>query len=198
MKKEGKRDPITGIPLPHPSSRELRGRQSVRATFKLSQKAIEAMSAVSVHLGIKQKSLFDHLIDDLSALETIAQEMQLDPLDAPIRVQKTYVLSRRTLTCLERAAKNFTASRDSLVEQSIQRLMPVIAKEKERHHNRKILLGKIDGFLTAGDKILEEADIALGSEDPVTDEFERAMTVLQDARDDIAEFIERGKMIENF
>lgn len=198
MKKEGKRDPITGIPLPHPSSRELRGRQSVRATFKLSQKAIEAMSAVSVHLGIKQKSLFDHLIDDLSALETIAQEMQLDPLDAPIRVQKTYVLSRRTLTCLERAAKNFTASRDSLVEQSIQRLMPVIAKEKERHHNRKILLRKIDGFLAAGDKILEEADIALGSEDPVTDEFERAMTVLQDARDDIAEFIERGKMIENF
>ena len=128
MKKEGKRDPITGIRLPHPSSRDLRGRQSVRATFKLSQKAIEAMSAVSVHLGIKQKSLFDHLIDDLSALETIAREMQLDQLDAPIRVQKTYVLSRRTLSCLERAAKNFTASRDALVEYSIQRLMPVIAK----------------------------------------------------------------------
>ena len=52
--------------------------------------------------------------------------------------------------------------------------------------------------IRAGDKILEEADVALGVEDPVTDEFERAMTVLQDARNDIAEFIERGKMIENF
>ena len=189
---------VLELSVPHPSSSELRGRQSVRATFKLSQKAIEAMSAVSVHLGIKQKSLFDHLIDDLSALKTIARELHLDQLDAPLRVQKTYVLSRRTLSCLERAAKNFTASRDALVEHSIQRLMPVIAREKERHQNRKKLLRKIDGFLSAGDKILEEADVTLGTEDPVTDEFERAMTILQDARNDIAEFIERGKMIENF
>ena len=45
--------------LPQPSPDDLRGRQSVRATFRLSAKAIDAMSIVSVHLGIKQKSLFD-------------------------------------------------------------------------------------------------------------------------------------------
>ena len=50
------------IPLPSPE--DLRGRQSVRATFKLSSRAIDALSIVAAHLGIKQKSLFDHLIED--------------------------------------------------------------------------------------------------------------------------------------
>ena len=42
--------------LPRPTPKDLRGRQSVRATFKLSAKAIETMSIVAVHLGIKQKN----------------------------------------------------------------------------------------------------------------------------------------------
>ena len=62
--------------IPQPSPRDLRGRQSVRATFKLSAKAIEAMSIVSVHLGIKQKSLFDHLIEDAQSLKHIACELE--------------------------------------------------------------------------------------------------------------------------
>ena len=72
--------------IPRPSSADLRGRQSVRATFKLSERAIDAMSIVAVHLGIKQKSLFDHLIEDMQSLT---------------RVQKTFVISRKTLSNLD-------------------------------------------------------------------------------------------------
>lgn len=198
MERKRNRDDHGGIDLPQPSSRDLRGRQSVRATFKLTEKAIEAMSAVSVHLGIKQKSLFDHLIDDLAALETIAREMQALPFEQSSRVQKTYVLSRKTLTCLDRAAKSHTASRDALVEYSIQRLMPVIEKEKRRHKNRKKLLKEINDYLIDGEKILNEAEGALGSEDPVMAEFERALARMVKTRNDIAEFIERGSLIENF
>jgi len=198
MENEKKRRRYIDISLPQPSSRDLRGRQSVRATFKLTQRAIEAMSAVSIHLGIKQKSLFDHLIDDINALEIIAQEVDIQQIDAPRRVQKTYVLSRKTLSCLDRAAKEFTASRDALVEYSIQRLLPVIAKEKDRHQKRKKLLKKIDEFLAAGKQILEEADTTLGAGDPVFDEFERALMILLNSRNDISEFIKKGEMIENF
>ena len=198
MDKKQKKDAPNGIDLPQPSSRDLRGRQSVRATFKLTEKAIEAMSAVSVHLGIKQKSLFDHLIDDISALETIAREMRALPFEKSSRIQKTYVLSRKTLSCLDRAAKSHTASRDALVEYSIQRLMPVIEKEKRRHKNRKKLLEKINAYLFDGEKILNDAEGALGSEDPVMAEFERALTRMVKTRNDIAEFIERGSLIENF
>ncbi len=55
--------------LPRPSSKDLRGRQSVRATFKLSARAIEALSIVAVHLGIKQKSLFDQVLHLLQKLQ---------------------------------------------------------------------------------------------------------------------------------
>jgi hypothetical protein len=184
--------------LPQPSSRDLRGRQSVRATFKLTSKAIETMSAVSIHLGIKQKSIFDHLVEDIRTLEVIARELQEERADLPSRVQKTFVLSRRTLDCLEQAARNYQASRDSLVEYSIQRLMPVIIKEKEKHRMRKELLKQINQFLATGEQILGEGRDALGVEDPVFDEFARAMRNLMTARESITDFINKGRIIERF
>ena len=198
MKDENHKNELHDDMLPQPSSRDLRGRQSVRATFKLTAKAIETMSAVSIHLGIKQKSLFDHLVDDIKALEVIAREVQTTKFDEPSRVQKTFVLSRRTLNSLELASVNFQTPRDALVEYSIQRLLPVITKEKEKHQNRKALLSRINGFLESGEQIMREAREWLGEEDPVFDELARAMTVLLNTRDDIAAFIDKGKIIEKF
>ena len=156
------------------------------------------MSAVSIHLGIKQKSIFDHLVEDIRALEVIAREVQEGQLDLPSRVQKTFVLSRRTLNCLERAARNYQASRDAIVEYSIQRLMPVIKKEKEKHRLRKELLKQINLFLVTGEQILNAGRDALGEEDPVFDEFARAMTNLMSARESITDFIDKGRIIEQF
>ncbi|MGD1999892.1 MAG: hypothetical protein PVG81_06785 [Desulfobacterales bacterium] len=198
MKDESHKNQLRDDMLPQPSSRDLRGRQSVRATFKLTARAIETMSAVSIHLGIKQKSLFDHLVDDIEALEVIAREVQTTKFDEPSRVQKTFVLSRRTLNSLELASVNYQTPRDALVEYSIQRLMPVIIKEKEKHQRRKALLSRINGFLEGGEQIMREAREWLGEEDPVFDELARAMAVLLNARDDIAAFIDKGKIIERF
>ena len=198
MKDENHKNQLRDDMLPQPSSRDLRGRQSVRATFKLTARAIETMSAVSIHLGIKQKSLFDHLVDDIKALEVIAREVQTTKFDEPSRVQKTFVLSRQTLNSLELASVNYQTPRDALVEYSIQRLMPVITKEKEKHQKRKALLSRINGFLEGGEQIIREAREWLGEEDPVFDELARAMAVLLNARDDIAAFIDKGKIIERF
>ena len=197
MKRE-KQDQSVEMFVTQPSSRDLRGRQSVRATFKLTAKAIETMSAVSVHLGIKQKSLFDHLIDDLESLEKIARQMQPTTRNLPSRVQKTYVLSRRTLSSLDRTAKEYAASRDALVEYSIQRLQPVIAKEKQRHAERKRLLFRLNEFLASAESILAEAEQTLGPGDPVFEQLEKAIIGMVNTRDDIADFIEKGKVIENF
>ena len=193
-KKKVKND--TSLPLP--SSSDLRGKQSVRATFKLTGKAIDSISVVSSHLGIKQKSLFDHLIDDIRSLSVIARKVNSDRFKRLNRIQKTYVISRRTLCCLEEVSKNFSAPRDALVEYSIQRLLPVIAEEREKHQRRKGILSEIADYLKQGEKILKRSKKLLGEDDPVYDKLNTSMTALHNAHHSIESFIEKGEMIEKF
>ena len=198
MERNEKDERIRTISLPQPSSSELRGRQSVRATFRLSERAIEALSIVSYHLGIKQKSLFDHLLEDMEALNLIAERFKSEEFSQPNRMQKTYVLSRRTLRSLERVAKSFDTPRDALVEYSIQRLLPVIAKEREKQRLRQEVLSDMTQYLNEGEKVLREARELLGTEDPVYNRLETAFTALLNAHNDIRSFVEKGKVIEAF
>ena len=184
--------------LPRPIPKDLRGRQSVRATFKLSAKAIETMSIVAVHLGIKQKSLFDHLIEDVQTLKLIAREIESERFNTISRIQKTFVISRKTLSSLDETSKRFNAPRDALVEYSIQRLLPVIAREREKHRRRKDILRDMNENMENGLKILQKSRTLLGEEDPVFLRWESAIKTLVNTRRDIAAFIEKGKIIEDF
>jgi len=184
--------------LPLPSSSDLRGKQSVRATFKLTGKAIDAISVVSAHLDIKQKSLFDHLIDDIRSLNIIARKINSDRFKRLNRIQKTYVISRRTLCCLEEVSKDFSAPRDALVEYSIERLLPVIAEEREKHRRRKEILSEIADYLKQGEKILKRSKKLVGEDDPVYDKFNTSMAALHNAHHSIESFIEKGEIIERF
>jgi len=184
--------------IPRPSSADLRGRQSVRATFKLSERAIEALSIVAVHLGIKQKSLFDHLMEDVQSLKLIAKEIESDRFSALNRIQKTFVISRKTLSSLDETSRRFNAPRDALVEYSIQRLMPVITRERERHRKRKEILDDINEYLENGLEILEKSRALLGEEDPVSGKLESAVRSLLNAQGHVKAFVERGEIIEEF
>lgn len=184
--------------LPQATSSALRGKQSVRATFKLTEGCIEAISIVATHLGIKQKSLFDHLVEDSHLLKSIASEIRNIQYKERQRIQKTYVLSRNSLILLDRISKNYNAPRDALVEYSVQRLLPIIAKEREKHAKRKELFLEISEHFGKGKQILEKAVKTLGDEDPLCDKFEAAMAFYANAYKNIDAFIERSKIIENF
>ena len=184
--------------LPQPSPHELRGRQSVRATFKLSARAIETMSIVSIHLGIKQKSLFDHLIEDAQSLSHIARELESEKFRTLSRIQKTFVISRRTLSCLDEISKQFQAPRDALVEYSIQRLLPVIAQERERHRRRKEILNDMNEHLADGLKILQKSKSLLGEDDPVFIRLASAIKSMANAQSNVNAFVEKGDIIEEF
>jgi hypothetical protein len=189
---------LNEIELSQPAAEDLRGRQSVRATFKLSARAIEALSIVAVHLGIKQKSLFDHLIEDVEALNTIARELEAEQFRSIDRVQKTFVISRRTLVSLDEIARGSKAPRDALVEYSIQRLLPVILREREKHRKRKKLRDDINLHVEEGLKLLEKSKSLLGDEDPVTARLEAAMSYYNAARANISNFVDKGDIIEEF
>ena len=177
----------------------LRGRQSVRATFKLTDSCIEAISIVAAQLGIKQKSLFDHLFSDTQTLNSLARKFRNARLESSTnRVQKTYVLSRGALVSLEDTAKSFNAPRDMLIELSVQRLLPIISQERRRHAKRKAVFEKIAAHLAAGRKLLEEAYGDLGEDDVITQRLNAAMGVYESGYRHMANFLEKSENIESF
>ena len=96
MGKTQKNRSYMSLSVSKPSALELRGRQSVRATFRLSEDCIDAISILSAQLGIKQKSVFDHLMEDVQVLKNMASELENTEFDRHDRVQKTFVISRRS------------------------------------------------------------------------------------------------------
>ena len=185
-------------PASEPATLDLRGRQSVRATFRLSEACIEAISILSAQLGIKQKSVFDHLMEDDRVLNNMARDLENTKFDRHERIQKTFVVSRRSLTFLDMISRRHNTPRDALVEYSVRRLWPIIENEREKHQKRKALLTEIAAHFAEGENLLSKAAKDLGADDPIVDKLETAMSVYRNVLDAIAHFIERGKIIEEF
>jgi hypothetical protein len=194
--KEIQNDEDTSIS--NPTTLDLRGRQSVRATFRLSEACIDAISILSAQLGIKQKSVFDHLMEDAQVLKHMASELENTEFDRQKCIQKTFVISRRSLSFLDMISSEHNAPRDALVEYSVRRLLPIIARERKKHEKRKELLTDISSHFTKGEKLLSKAEEMLGTDDPVVSKLITAMSVYKNVLDDITGFIEKGKIIEKF
>lgn len=184
--------------LPLASTSDLKGKQSVRATFRLSEECIEAISIVANQMGIKQKSLFDHLAEDIKILESIAHEIQNTVSIKQRRVQKTFVISRKSLASLDEISKVFNAPRDALVECSIQRLVPIIKRERRKHAKRKEFLARIDTHFREGKAILKDIRKQLGNDDLIFRKFASVMSGYDAAKANMEAFIDRSKAIEEF
>ena len=198
MKKDKRKQSDMGISISNPSTMALRGRQSVRATFRLSEGCIDAISILAAQLGIKQKSIFDHLMEDAQILKDMASELENSEFDRHERIQKTYVISRRSLSFLDTVSSEYDAPRDALVETSVRRLLPIIANERKKHEKRKDILTEISDHFEKGRKLLSKAEEMLGTDDQVVNNLRTAMSVYENVLNDISGFIERGKIIEKF
>ena len=116
---------------------DLTGKQSVRATFRLPQQVIDLLTIIAGQLGIKQKSLFDQLVENTSITDKVAHEaLDYAKRDAE-RHQKTFVISRSTLHSLNQISKKWQIARDILVEVYIKQLLPVIETELGKHKKER-------------------------------------------------------------
>ncbi|MFH0783613.1 MAG: hypothetical protein V2B20_16900 [Pseudomonadota bacterium] len=194
---EEKTTPFFHLQYSEETTADLRGRQSVRTTFKLSERSIDALSILAGQLGIKQKSLFDHLIEDTQALRVIASEFA-NVGQAAQRVAKTYVISRKTLESLEKVSEQYNTPRDALVEYSIERILPLLVREKEKHGKRKLLMEELQQYLERGTTLLDRAESDLGQDDPV---FLAVLNMIRSVNNccrELESCVERGNKIEEF
>jgi len=179
------------------SSARLRGHQSVRTTFKLSERSITALSVLAGQLGIKQKSLFDHLVEDVQALKTIAREFETFP-DEGQRVAKTYVISRKTLENLERVSAKYNTPRDALVEFSIERILPLIEQEKEKYARRMKIARQLGELAVNSRELLQVAIEELGEDDQLVQELVSVARSAMAARQRVDAYLQKAKGIEDF
>ena len=176
---------------------DLMEKQSVRATFRLSVEFIEALSILSAQLGIKQKSLFDHLMEDAEKLRAIAGKAQPDQLEKKGRIQKTFVMSRKSLSALDAVSKDYAASRDDLVEYSILRLLPILRKELSKQNQRERALNRISGHFQQSAALLEEVSDLVGPDDPIYRSLHSVFSAYEDALENIERFVKSGKRISD-
>ncbi len=177
---------------------ELKNKQSVRATFRISQQAIDLMTFCAGLLGIKQKSLFDQLVDDTTILERLAEKAQEDgAYPDRRRQQKTFVLSRNSLRNLNRTAKDQNIPRDLLVEMSIDRLVPIISQEKEQQQKRKKLLALLAEYYHKGQKLLVQAEQLMGPHDTSYGLLKEQIEMQGKAINTLEEQVQRGEAMED-
>ena len=85
-----------------------------------------------------------------------------------------------------------------MVEHAIRRLIPIIAKERKKHEKRKALWNDISAHFSEAESLKSEAEDMLGPDDPIVAKLGSAVSAYKNAVNDIAGFIERGKIIEEF
>lgn len=176
----------------------LKGMKSVRATFTLPKQTINMLTLVASQLGVKQKSIFDHLVENKDILEQVADEAQnYQPLQKK-RKQKTFVLSKNSLKTLETFARTYKLSRDVIVEYSIKQLRPVIDKAKERHENRKTLLNELEVFRRKFSRLIQHTNQLVGENDESCSNLEQILTLYDRNLNDLKKNIQKGKSMEEF
>lgn len=112
------------------TAESLMGMQPVRTSFTLPVKSIRLLGVAASQLGLKQKSLFEHLIEERTILQQVAEEARKYHPENIKRRKKTFVVSRKSLDALDSVAKQYQMPRHVLVELSIERLLSVIDSEK--------------------------------------------------------------------
>lgn len=176
----------------------LRGKQSVRATFKLPEHIIKLLGGVATQLGLKQKSLFDQLVEDKDVLSRVVNNTSKRAITKEERRPKTFVLSRRSLDVLEFVARQKNIPRDLLVEISIQRLLPVLSDEQQKHATRKRIYQGMENFLVQGQALLEQTGQLLGEEDKAFALIEEVVRLCRGNTRALKAIIDRGQSIEEF
>jgi hypothetical protein len=177
---------------------ELKKKQSVRATFKISQESIDLLGVIAGQLGIKQKSLLDQLMEDTLLLAKLARKTDPVRKNHTPRRQKTFVISRSSLLSLNIICKKQNISRDALVEISINRLLPIIETELKKHIIRKSILKEMKNHLKLGENLRQKAQKLLGENDILYDMLEKQTSLAQKNVSIVNSIIEKGMPMEDW
>lgn len=184
--------------LPKMTTTGLKGKQSVRTSFKLSPACIHAINIVATQLGIKHRSLFDYLVEDTESLQAVAAGIASEARATAKGVQKSFIVSRESLRTIDDLCRNLKISRDTLIELSVRRLLPIIEKEIENHRRRKALFELVRTHHQDSRKVLDRIKESVGKEDPIYRAYQNTVSTCRQVMTQVSDIISKGKVLEGF
>jgi Mg2+ and Co2+ transporter CorA len=137
-------------------------------------------------------------MEDTDSLRAVANRMEKDRRNQKDRIQKTFVISKKSLSSLETVSKKFAASRNDIVEYSIKRLFPILAVERQKQKKREEALSKIAAHFVQTTDLLEKIKQLVGKDDLLYTSLEDVFTSYKTAFNTINDFITKGKRITTF
>jgi hypothetical protein len=193
--KRGKKEPKTQTGL-EVSLERLRGRQSVRTTFRLPEEIIVLLGIVADQFGLQQKALLDQLIDNAEFMKIPEEPARESVRERPAFRPKTFVLSKSSLHILEKVSRERGIPRDVLVAAVIQQLMPIIRAEREKQRKRQEIYEELLSVVRYGKKLLAKSEDYLGREDNVYGMIDKMIRQGEECVAKMAEILERGRNME--
>jgi hypothetical protein len=178
------------------ASAQIKDRQSVRTTVKLSLDAFDALSWLSDYWNVPQKEIIDLALQEAEKLlesHGTAEVVEIAKAQSNSeRKRKTLVMSQSSRKRLNRLADSHDVSRDNWLALAISFANAMTKKRIEKH---KKVLGRIQAYLDKGEELEEEIRSEVGSDDPVFEGFGLVVTSLMNLVDEIETEIEGGDPI---
>lgn len=201
---------------------DLRDRQSVRTTFKISQDSVETIGILAKHHGVSFKEIFDNLSTQFLKerfLKKLANKEELE--QAPLLqqlahiaekymaqkgdqyadrqkglVRKSQVVSRGALRTLNEVSKEYQIPRDLLVDWSLVIMRDKFEKDikatREKYQEAYEIIAELNSHASNAVEKLWEL---LDPDDPILERFASVGAVLEDLHSAIKSNLDNGTPI---
>jgi len=98
-------------------------------------------------------------------------------------------------TSLEKLLSAVEASRDDLVEYAIQRLLPILLKERNQQKKRETVLSEIAQHFEHSIELMRKIEKSVGKDDPLYEYYLAIIEAYRDAFDKMENLVQQGKRI---
>jgi hypothetical protein len=174
------------------------GSAETRTTCTLTKEGAMALERLCEEYHLKQKKVFDLLVDEKYFLENIST-LSCSNGELPLarEVRKSLVITKKNLKVINDVSDKSGISRDILLDKGFRYLIGLIdlakKNEKETYEKVKNILDEFSGKASVIDKSFDEY---LGEDDPIRSRFSPVISILDNLVSDINRYLENGTPIE--
>ena len=180
------------------SETSLSEKQSVRTTFKLSEKSKNVIEQLIRTNNLKPKELFDLICSSDAFVENAIEAGRKSYENASKKqTRKTFVISKRVLRLLNKHSKQYKLSRDLIVENLILFFKSLLEKhaEEEKHREEKALT-IISDFWGKAESVEKQLKELLDDDSPILNRFGYVIVLLMNLEGAIQAKLSNGVPID--